>query len=70
MRLTRCFPFACCSDHLLSLYVFTVVSETKGTFIFEIVMERFIYLRNTQKQLKITNYRLFDSVNTGGAANF
>ena len=25
-------------------------------FIFEIVMERYIYLRNTQNQLKITNY--------------
>ena len=34
----------------------TVVSEKKGTFIGEIVMERYIYLRNTQKQLKITNY--------------
>ena len=33
----------------------TVVSEKKGTFICEIVMERYIYLRNTQKQLKITN---------------
>ena len=32
----------------------TVVSEKKG--ICEIVMERYIYLRNTQKQLKITNY--------------
>ena len=34
----------------------TVVSEKKGTFICEIVMERYIYLRNSQKQLKITNY--------------
>ena len=34
----------------------TVVSEKKETFICEIVMERYIYLRNTQKQLKITNY--------------
>ena len=34
----------------------TVVSEKKGTFICEIVMERYIYLRNTPKQLKITNY--------------
>ena len=32
------------------------MSEKKGTFICEIVMERYIYLRNTQKQLKITNY--------------
>ena len=34
----------------------TVVSKKKGTFICEIVIERYIYLRNTQKQLKITNY--------------
>ena len=34
----------------------TVVSGKKGTFICEIEMERYIYLRNTQKQLKITNY--------------
>ena len=34
----------------------TVVSEKKGTFILELIMERYIYLRNTQKQLKITNY--------------
>ena len=33
----------------------TVVSE-KRTFICEIVMERYICLRNTPKQLKITNY--------------
>ena len=34
----------------------TVVSEMKGTFICELLLERYIYLRNTQKQLKITNY--------------
>ena len=34
----------------------TVVSEKKGTFIYEIAMERYIYLRNSQKQLKITKY--------------
>ena len=34
----------------------TVVSEKKGTFICELILERYIYLRNTQKQLKITNY--------------
>ena len=34
----------------------TVVSENKGTFICELIVERYIYLRNTQKQLKITNY--------------
>ena len=28
----------------------------KGTFICDLIMERYIYLRNTQKQLKITNY--------------
>ena len=32
------------------------MSEKKGTVICEIVMERYIYLRNTQTQLKITNY--------------
>ena len=36
--------------------VCTVVSEKKGTFICELIVERYIYLRNTQKQLKITNY--------------
>ena len=41
---------------LIDVYICTVVSEKKGTFICEIVMERYIYLRNTQKQLKITNY--------------
>ena len=34
----------------------SVVSEKKGTFICELIRERYIYLRNTQKQLKITNY--------------
>ena len=34
----------------------TVVSEKKETFICELILERYIYLRNTQKQLKITNY--------------
>ena len=34
----------------------TVVSEKKGTFICELILERYIYLRNTQKQLKVTNY--------------
>ena len=34
----------------------TIVSEKKGTFICELILERYIYLRNTQKQLKITNY--------------
>ena len=33
-----------------------VLSEKKGTFLLEIVMERYIYLHNTQKQLKITSY--------------
>ena len=28
--------------------------EKKGTIIFELILERYIYLRNTQKQLKIT----------------
>ena len=34
----------------------TVVREKKGTFICELILERYIYLRNTQKQQKITNY--------------
>ena len=34
----------------------TAVSEEEGTFICEFILERYIYLRNTQKQLKITNY--------------
>ena len=33
-----------------------VVSQKKGTFICELILERHIYLRNTQKQLNITNY--------------
>ena len=28
----------------------------KGTFICELILERYIYMRNTKKQLKITNY--------------
>ena len=35
---------------------YTVVSEKKGTFICELILERYIFLRNTQNQLKITNY--------------
>ena len=31
-------------------------SVRKKTFICELIVERYIYLRNTQKQLKITNY--------------
>ena len=38
------------------VYKTTVVSEKKGTFICELILERYIYLRNTQKQQKITNY--------------
>ena len=34
----------------------TVVSEKKGTFICELKLERYIYMRITQKQLKVTNY--------------
>ena len=37
-------------------YSSTLVSEKKGTFICELILERYIYLSNTQKQLKITNY--------------
>ena len=32
------------------------MSEKKGTFICELLVERYIYLRNAQKQLEITNY--------------
>ena len=32
------------------------MSENKGTYICELTLERYIYLRITQKQLKITNY--------------
>ena len=32
--------------------------QKKGTSFWEIIMERYIYLRNAQKQLKITNYGL------------
>ena len=35
---------------------FTVVSEKNGTFICLVIMERYIYLRYTKKQLKITSY--------------
>ena len=38
------------------IQLYTVVSEKKGTFICELILERYIYLSNTQKQLKITNY--------------
>ena len=41
---------------LITMKHYTVVSEKKGTIICEIVMERYIYLRNTQKQLQTTNY--------------
>ena len=34
----------------------TVVSEKKGTFIYELILERYKYLRNTQKRPKVTNY--------------
>ena len=39
-----------------STFKHTVVSEKKGTFICELILERYIYLGNTQKQQKITNY--------------
>ena len=34
----------------------TVVSEEDGTLICELIMERYIYLRNNQQQLKNTDY--------------
>ena len=45
------------STFLLFLYFCyynTVVSEKNGTFICEIILEHYIYLANTAKQLKIT----------------
>ena len=42
--------------HVKFPLITTVVSEKKGTFICELILERYKYLRNTQKQLKITNY--------------
>ena len=41
--------------------VCTVVLEKKGSFFCEILMERYIYLRNTQNQLKITIYLQYKS---------
>ena len=38
------------------MQLYTVVSEKKGTPICELILERYIYLSNTQKQLKIANY--------------
>ena len=40
----------------MAQFVPTVVSEKKGAYICELILERYIYLRNTQKQLKITIY--------------
>ena len=34
----------------------TVVSEKNGTFICQLILERYMYLSNIQKQLKITSY--------------
>ena len=42
------------NSHLCLHY--TVVSEKNGTFICELLMKRYIYLRNTERQLKITIY--------------
>ena len=41
---------------ITAIELITVVKEKKGTFIYELLLERYIYLRITQKQLKITNY--------------
>ena len=56
MEITQCNFKNQAHNYLLDNLLTTVVSEKKGTFICEIVMEHYIYLRNTQKQLKITNY--------------
>ena len=36
--------------------LYAVVSEKNGIFICELIMERYIYLRNSHNQLKITSY--------------
>ena len=41
---------------IISFQANTVVSEKKGTFNCYLILERHIYLRISQKQLKITNY--------------
>ena len=48
--------FQCIEFRRISVEATTVVSEKKGTFICELLLERYIYSRDTQKQLKITNY--------------
>ena len=35
---------------------YTVMSENNETFICALILKRYVNLRNTQKQLKITNY--------------
>ena len=46
-----------CSLQLRRLHFSTtVVSEKKGAFTCELIVERYTYLRNTRKQLKITIY--------------
>ena len=42
---------------MVASWLSTVVSEKKGTFICELLFERYIYLRTTHKQLKIKSYR-------------
>ena len=44
------------AKHLGKHAMHTVVSEKNATFICELILERYKYLRNTQKGLKITKY--------------
>ena len=44
------------AKHLGKNAMHTVVSERNGTFICELILERYKYLRNTEKRLKITIY--------------
>ena len=53
LSILRAFSHQCITQSLR----YTVVSENKATFICELILERYIYLRKTQKQLKITKYR-------------
>ena len=53
-RDTTPFPLLETSEQVQRVRGTTVVLENKVTFICELIPERYIYLRNTQNQLKIT----------------
>ena len=48
---------------VLSFYttVYTELSEKNGTFICELILERYVYMLKTQNQLKITSYGPYNS---------